>query len=483
MRPRLPRSVSVAARWAAWVLLPVAVAATLRAEEVAGPFRTSVPPSPGNVILGRPTGGSVTASALWAQGARVRLACAPRGEALQTRPEVILLPAGEPREVLIDALRPDTPYEYRFLDADTGAPLLPVEGNGSFHTCRPPGAPYTFTVTADPHLDEFTDLELYRSAMGNILVSAPDFHIDLGDTFMTGKHPDRESAARQYAAQRYWFGLIGGRTPLFLALGNHDGEEAFRPGAADPGGLALWSLAQRKRLFPNPAPSPFYAGDATPHPLGGELQDYYAWTWGDALFVVLDPYWRSGFTRGGREPWNMTLGREQYDWLARTLRGSTARHKLVFIHQLTGGLDASARGGAEAAMLYEWGGRDAAGKDDFAARRPGWEKPVHALLVETGVGIVFHGHDHFFARQALDGVIYQLVPQPAHRNCRNHQAAEYGYRQGDFLPNSGHLRVSVAPDRLTVDYVRTADESMARRGLQNGHVSFTYNRPAPRARP
>ena len=21
------------------------------------------------------------------------------------------------------------------------------------------------------------------------------------------------------------------------------------------------------------------------------IQDYYAWTWGDALFVVIDPYW------------------------------------------------------------------------------------------------------------------------------------------------------------------------------------------------
>jgi len=30
---------------------------------------------------------------------------------------------------------------------------------------------------------------------------------------------------------------------------------------------------------------------STPDPVAGLLQDYYAWTWGDALFVVLDTYW------------------------------------------------------------------------------------------------------------------------------------------------------------------------------------------------
>jgi hypothetical protein len=210
------------------------------------------------------------------------------------------------------------------------------------------------------------------------------------------------------------------------------------------------------------------------HPHAGLLQNYYAWEWGDALFVALDPYWYSGSTRGGREPWNMTLGRTQYEWLVGTLRGSKARFKFVFIHQLIGGLDAGGRGGAEAAGLYEWGGRDAVGNDTFSKERPGWAAPVHRLLVETGVRIVFHGHDHFFARQELDGVVYQLVPQPAHRNFRNHQAAEYGYQKGNFLPNSGHLLVRVAPEGVTVRYIRTGDARMLRHGIRNGEAAFTY---------
>ena len=446
---------------------------TAAGEKPVAVFQTDIPAYAGNVILGRPTDRSVTASVLLMKDARARIDFGPAGGALDRRTDAFALKTGEPREVLLDGLQPDSACEYRLLDAETGEPLLP-EGGGRFHTARAKGARFSFTVTADPHLDEFTDLALWRRTLENVAFELPDFHIDLGDTFMTGKHPDRDSAARQYAAQRYWFGLIGRTTPLFLVPGNHDGEETFRAGATDPGGLAVWSNAQRKRLFPDPVPSPFYSGNATPHPNAGLLQNYFAWEWGDALFVVLDPYWHSGFTRGGREPWNMTLGKDQYDWLSRTLRASNARFKFVFIHQLTGGLDASARGGVEAASLYEWGGRNAEGLDEFAARRPGWPMPIHRLLVETGVRIVVHGHDHFFARQELDGVVYQLVPQPAHRNFRNTQADEYGYRKGDLLPNSGHLRVTVTPDRATVDYIRTADDKMQRQGIRNAQTAFSY---------
>jgi hypothetical protein len=31
----------------------------------------------------------------------------------------------------------------------------------------------------------------------------------------------------------------------------------------------------------------------------------------------------------------------------------------------------------------------------FESHRPGWAKPVHAILAETGVTVLFHGHDRF----------------------------------------------------------------------------------------
>ena len=50
---------------------------------------------------------------------------------------------------------------------------------------------------------------------------------------------------------------------------------------------------------------------------------------------------------------------------------------------------------------------NADGSDGFRQNRPGWEMPIHELFVKHGVNIVFHGHDHLFVREELDGIIYQ----------------------------------------------------------------------------
>ncbi len=79
------------------------------------------------------------------------------------------------------------------------------------------------------------------------------------------------------------------------------------------------------------------------------------------------------------------------------------------------------RGGVEVARLWEWGGENTEGEDEFAKQRPGWEMPIHDLLVKHGVSIVFHGHDHLFIKQDLDGIVYQEVPQPVASSFREHE--------------------------------------------------------------
>ena len=73
------------------------------------------------------------------------------------------------------------------------------------------------------------------------------------------------------------------------------------------------------------------------------------------------------------------------------------------------------------------------------------------------VNIVFHGHDHFYAKQELDGIIYQEVPQPGApgNGAAPRSAAEYGYKNGVIMGSSGHLRVDVSPAATTVQYLRT----------------------------
>jgi predicted phosphodiesterase len=441
-----------------------------------GEFRTSVPAHAVDIILGRPTGSSITLSVLAYADTKAYVAYGTSTGELSLRTDALELAAGVPREVVLSKLEADTRDYYPLRDA-ADKPLAGDDGAGAFHTQRLPGSTFIFTVQADSHLDENTSTDLYRRTLANALADHGDFHIDLGDTFMVDKHASRDSAARQYLAQRYYLGLVARSTPLFLVLGNHDGEDSkLMRGGADS--LAVWSNTMRKRYFPNPLADGFYGGNATKDPLAGMLQDYYSWQWGDALFVVLDPYWHSPGNRGD-DCWGPSLGRQQYDWLARTLQASKARHKFVFIHQLVGGLDKQGRGGAEAAPLGEWGGRDADGADGFSQQRPLWDMPIHQLLARSGVSIVFHGHDHLFARQELDGIIYQEVPQPglpAQGAPRN--AAEYGYVKGDILGGAGHVRVTVSPAAAKVEYVRAVLPANEAAGQKNAQVDCVYTQPA-----
>ncbi len=436
-------------------------------------FKTEVPAHPLDVVLGRPTTNSVTASVLAYAEREGIIQYGPTAGKPVAKTAEFALKAGEPLEVAITGLQPDTQYFYRLSTREKSGAWT-GEPEHSFRTARPPGGAFTFTMQADPHLDYNTEPQLYLRCLANALADKPDFMIDLGDTFMTDKHRTRGGAAAQYLAQRHYFGSIAHSAPLFLVLGNHDGESGrWLDGTAD--NLAVWSNAQRKRYFPNPLPDTFYTGNVTKDAHAGLLQDYYAWEWGDALFAVLDPFWFSKRERGGGDNWSSTLGREQYDWLAATLTQSRAKFRFVFLHHLVGGFGKDARGGAEAASLFEWGGHDPDGADVFKTKRPGWPMPIHELLVKNRVNAVFHGHDHLFVKQELDGIVYQEVPQPGHPRYDNTRSAvEYGYKSGTLLGSSGHLRVRVSGEKATVEYVRAflpADENGGRR---NGAVAFAY---------
>ena len=426
-----------------------------------------VPAHPRDVVLGRPTRDSITLSVLAYQDTEGSIAYGTeRGQLTQhtpTRP----FKKGEPVEVLIGALQPNTQYFYQFRAAGINSTVA------AFHTQRSRNSPFTFTITADSHLDDRVSAELYQRTLANALADAPDFNIDLGDTFMTEKHDNRENAARQYLAQRYYFGQLCCSAPLFLVLGNHDGETP-RGRGSDAESLAVWSNLMRKRYFPNPVPDNFYTGDATKHSQAGLLQDYYAWVWGDALFIALDPFWFSQRQHGKGDNWSRSLGEEQYQWLKRTLDASKAKYKFIFIHHLVGGGTPECRGGSEAAPLYEWGGRNPDGTDGFKQNRSGWPAPIHELLVKNHVTAVFHGHDHLYVKQDRDGIVYQEVPQPGDPRGNTRTAKEYGYSSGVLLGSSGHLRVRVSPAGAQVDYVRARLPDDIRSDHQNAEVAHSY---------
>ena len=430
-------------------------------------FHSEVPAYDVNVVLGRPTADSVVANVFVQRPSNIEIRYGP-GSKPKLSTGAKHMKVGSTLEFVLENLPPDSAVSYQLYDADSGQAIDSLYSKGTFQTAKPRGEGFTFTIQADSHLDGDTIPSLYEQTLQNIADANPDFHVDLGDTFMSDKISSLDEAEKQYLAQRYYFGRLCHSIPLLMVLGNHDGISGNRSGRKKYAELTAWSIQRRAHYFSNPPSRAFYEAN----PDAGQFN--YAWNWGDALFVVLDPYSQSETTKSGKEPWNMTLGKAQYDWLAKVLRDSKARFKVVFIHQLPGGMGNGGRGGLEAASLYEWGGRNDAGEWQFETFRPGWEQPIHALLRETGVSAVFHGHDHFFAHQPLDGITYQLVPQPAHRNHKNHHAVEYGYESGTFIPNSGHIQVEVTSEKAVVSYIRSANDRLKRPSFHNGDVAFKY---------
>ena len=96
------------------------------------------------------------------------------------------------------------------------------------------------------------------------------------------------------------------------------------------------------------------------------------------------------------------------------------------------------------------------------------------------MNVVFHGHDHLYAKEELDGVIYQAVPQPGHRRFGNTRSAlDYGYTDGVILSSSGHLKVSVSEDRCTIDYIYSFLPDEEKNGHLNGEIAHSYTLDTP----
>jgi predicted phosphodiesterase len=406
-----------------------------------------VPPYLFNVWLCRPGAESVTASVLaW----EPMDAFITYGDGMKTA--AVKLEPGVPQTLLMGGLKPDTSYIYQLTYRRAGA-----EGTQdvvrSFRTQRTASSSFSFVMQADSHLDLNTDVRVYQQTLVNMLGDKPDFMIDLGDTTMVdkfGKFYTRSES--QYLGQRYYMGRIAHSVPIFMVLGNHDGERGDREE------MANWSLGMRQKFFPNPTD-------------GNDKHSNYSFEWGNALFVALDPFWAT--QKRGDDNWSATLGEAQYRWLTKTLMNSKAPFNFVFLHHLVGGLGKDVRGRATPAPYMEWGGKNADGSDGFKEHRPGWEMPIHQLLVKTGVSAVIHGHDHLFAKEELDGIIYQEVPQPGHPSGGTRSAEEYRYT-GIILGSSGHVRVTVGEKEAKVDYVRSIVSGVTRSDMPNASVEHTY---------
>jgi len=418
----------------------------------------------GSIVLGSPTAKSIVVNAYSAsQSGQVSVSYGTSTGTYSKSTGYADLSAGKPIEIPVDGLSPNTRYYYRLLYRDRAGNPSSASDEFSFQTARPAGSSFTFSIQGDSHPERVKtqfDAELYTRTLMTVASDRPDFYILMGDDFSVDTlDPATINAAQvteRYTLQKPYLTLIGRSAPLFLVNGNHEQAAKYLLDGT-PNNVAVWAQNARNAHYAQPAPDGFYTGNNESVPFIGLLRNYFSWTWGDALFVVIDPYWSSpvavdntfGNATKRSNLWDVTHGDAQYQWLKSTLEQSKAKYKFVFAHHVMG----TGRGGVEFAKLWEWGGENQAGVSEFLARRPAWSKPIHKLMADNNVTIFFQGHDHIWVKQSLDGVTYQTLSQPADPNYSLFNAD--AYLTGDKMPNSGYTRVNVSPTGVKVEYVRT----------------------------
>lgn len=414
------------------------------AEDTGADLPTAPTPGPlqinGAPLVFSPTPTSFSVSVLLLAGDPVHLRARVRPAGSETWSELESLQVREVDlgDLEFTGLEAGTSYEYQILDAETEE--LRVLYDGKALTQKPAGANFSFAMISDTHIGANLDFSNQGDAAVTaqisfeLLQSNPDFIVHLGDVLDYHQFgfnvPPPEPIVARWAYQNYR-GAMGntiGQLAHFSALGNWDGEN----GDFTDEEIGR-SREQRMLYLPNPG--------ATTYPQGGSpAQDYYAFTWGDATFVVLNvmTYTPTAHLLTGVDEFadDWTLGEAQLAWLEKTLSEATTKWKFTFIHHTVGGAGpnfanaAYGRGGGQAAYVGE-------------------QAVIHQMLLDHGVQVFFYGHDHVFVDMTVDGVHYS-DPGSAGAPWK-FESSETGYTE--YWTESGWSRVNVTPDDVHVEFL------------------------------
>ena len=340
----------------------------------------------------------------------------------------------------VGGLSAGTPYEYELRQGHTGEVPTTVSGAGRFTTQRSGEVAFTAALTADAHTGSFGEgslpVAILDDVVRNVAADRPDFLIALGDNvawYTSRELPQSDDLGARFAYDMYRRHLapLSPSCPHFGLIGNWEGESGKFPEENQE-----LMAAVRRQLTPNPDHRTYRQG-------GSPNEDYFAFDWGPALFVVLNV--QSYSEPSGALATSMddvtriqdwTLGAEQMSWLEAVLTGSDHQFRIVCIHHVVGG-----NAGNAFETLYGRGGPRAA--------RVGEQAVLHEMMRELGVQIFFFGHDHVFLDEVVDGIHYALLGSCGAPWKFGPEIT--GYRS--YWPDSGHARLTVRPDAATVDYV------------------------------
>jgi phosphodiesterase/alkaline phosphatase D-like protein len=425
-----------------------AVAASVSAASAAeAPTITAAQPNIGLFLpplLSRPTETSIRVSALnHRQPVEAAIEWRKEGtDRWQRRQSVLKLSPHEMLDWSLTGLSPATRYEYQILmKGDAGGLLHPVV-SGKFRTQRKRPGHYTAVLLADPHVGSFAEGTKPVLTLDQVVRNASranaEFVLDLGDNVAwPGSREygqeNPEAAVEAYTRYRRQLGPLSVNCPHFAVIGNWSGESGkFSAESIDT------AAAVRQAFLPGPNHLTYPQG-------GSEREDYYAFSWGDALYIILNIQTYSKPSQPNELPslaedvnrvTEWTLGKKQMSWFEATLKKASERFRFVCIHHPAGG-----NAGDAANTLYGRGGA--------RAWNTGEQAEIHALMKKYYVQIFFYGHDHVFVDDVVDGIHYALPG-----SCGapwKFTKKETGYDR--FWPDSGHAQLDVTPEKATVSFI------------------------------
>ena len=189
--------------------------------------------------------------------------------------------------------------------------------------------------------------DTYKKIVSMIMERKPDFVVNTGDMIAT-------PGSRQDWA-KFWEMSKPITVPYFLTVGNHDVHPKV-------------PLSEKRYKEEVDLP-------------GNEL--YYSFTAGNSLFVVLDSYIDDQEKR---------ISGEQLKWLEGVFVNSQQKHKFVFLHH----------------PLYTDLGKGHHAHDSVDAY-PDSRDRLEALFAKFKVDAVFAGHEHYYERRTVDGIIHIIT--------------------------------------------------------------------------
>ena len=404
---------------------------------------TSMPLLLNPPYLSRPTQSSITINLVAAERdiicyLKFRQAATSPNEPWQ-QTDMFSIKTITPIDIVLRNLMPGTLYQYeghaRHEDSDT----FQVVWDNKFMTQRQQSSGFSFAVISDSHIaPRFGDrFEILSEISSSILTKRPDFLLMLGDNIQTftshgGPMIEEKFGPMLYSALRHGLSDLPSSVPVFTVIGNWEGENGWHPARE-----RNWAQQARRAWLPNP--------DAGTYPEGGsENEDYYGFTWGNVLFLVLNV---TGYTPadhrlqsfvGKADDW--TLGEKQKAWLYRQLSNSNARWKLLFIHHTVGG-----NAGDDVNSRYGRGGGQAA--------RTGEQALIHEWMLQFGVQALFYGHDHVFTDNQVDGIHYICVGSAG--APWKFPESVTGYK--DYWTSSGFTWVDIEQNKLKISFISPHD--------------------------